>query len=47
MTKKNQTINVKGIDIVLFSEGKEEYISITDIARYKNPAEPKDVVKTG
>ena len=45
MAKRNQTINVEGTDIVLFSKGKEEYISITDIARYKNPAEPKDVVK--
>lgn len=24
---------------------KKEYISLTDIARYKNPGEPKDVVK--
>ena len=44
MTKK-QTIKVKGTEIIFFSVREEEYISITDIARYKNPAEPKDVVK--
>ena len=42
---KSKTINVKGTEIVLFSKGSEEYISITDIARYKNAIEPKDVVK--
>jgi len=42
---KNKTINVKGTEIVLLSKGTEEYISITDIARYKNLNEPKDVVK--
>ena len=42
---KNKTINVKGTEIVLFSKGSEEYISITDIARYKNAIEPKDIVK--
>ncbi len=41
----NKTINVKGTEIVLFNKGTEEYISITDIARYKNALEPKDVVK--
>lgn len=42
---KGKTINVKGTEIVLFTKGNKEYISITDIARYKNPVEPKDVVK--
>jgi len=40
-----RTINVKGKEIVIFSQNTEEYISLTDIARYKNPDEPKDVVK--
>jgi hypothetical protein len=43
MTK--QKINVKGTDITLFSKEKEDYISLTDIARYKNPTAPADVVK--
>ncbi len=38
-------INVKGKEIVIFSQNQAEYISLTDIARYKNPNEPKDVVK--
>jgi len=40
-----KTINVKGKEIVIFSQNAEEYISLTDISRYKNPDEPKDVVK--
>lgn len=42
---KSKTINVKGTDIVLFTKGSEDYVSITDIARFKNAIEPKDVVK--
>jgi len=42
---KKQKVNVKGTDVIVFSVGGEEYVSITDIARYKNPNEPKDVVK--
>jgi len=38
-------VNVKGTEIVVFSKEKEDYISLTNIARYKNPNEPKDVVK--
>lgn len=42
---KNRTIHVKGTEIVLFTQNNEDYISLTDIARQKNPTEPKDVVK--
>jgi hypothetical protein len=39
-------INVKGTEITVFSKlDHRDYICITDIARYKNPVEPKDVVK--
>jgi hypothetical protein len=41
----NQKINVKGIEIIIFYEEDQDYISLTDIARYKNPDEPKDVIK--
>jgi hypothetical protein len=34
-------ITVKNVGIKI----KDEYISLTDIARYKNPDEPKDVIK--
>ena len=36
---------VKDVNINFFSQKKEDFISLTDIARYKNPNEPKDVVK--
>ncbi|NLD95029.1 MAG: KilA-N domain-containing protein [Fibrobacter sp.] len=42
---KKQIISVKGSEIVVISRHDEEYISITDIARHKNPDEPKDIVK--
>ena len=38
-------ITVLNKDIELFTLNKEDYICLTDIARYKNPDEPKDVVK--
>ena len=40
------TIKAKGTEITVISKGDEnDFISLTDIARYKNPGEPKDVVK--
>jgi hypothetical protein len=42
---KSQRIEVKGTDIVIFSKKDDDYISLTDIARYKNLTAPKDVVK--
>ena len=42
---KKHIIKVKGSEIAVISRLEEDYISITDIARYKNPAEPKDIVK--
>ena len=44
MAKKGK-ITVQGTEIMLFSHKKEDYISLTDMARHKNPVEPKDVVK--
>ena len=38
-------INTQGLEIYTFSQNENDYISLTDIARYKNPLEPKDVVK--
>ncbi len=40
------TINANGTEIAVLSKGDEDdFISITDIARYKNPEFPADVVK--
>jgi len=45
MTKKEK-ITIQGTEITLFSKpDNQNYICITDIARCKNPVEPKDVVK--
>ena len=42
---KIQEINVKDTTIRTIKFGEVDYICITDIARQKNPLEPKDVVK--
>ena len=33
---KNNKINIKGTEITLFSQNENDFISITDIAKYKN-----------
>ncbi len=49
MTKQKQykeTIKAAGVEVAVVSTGTDDdYISLTDIARYRNPEEPKDVVK--
>lgn len=42
---KIQEISVKNTTIRTMKVGEADYICITDIARQKNPLEPKDVVK--
>ena len=42
---KSKIITVKGIGIAMLKINGEDFISLTDIARNKNPEEPKDVVK--
>lgn len=44
MAKKN-SITVKNVAVKTLQVNGIDYISITDIARQKNPLEPKDVVK--
>lgn len=36
MSKNEQKIQVKGIEIVTFKKNEQDYISLTDIARYKD-----------
>jgi hypothetical protein len=38
-------VNVKEQAVSIIRVNNEDYISITDIARFKNPKDPKDVVK--
>lgn len=42
---KNKVLKVKSVEIKALSINDLDYISITDIAKQKNPLEPKDVVK--
>jgi len=42
---KNNTLTVQWQNISLKEYENGDYISLTDIARRKNPHEPKDVVK--
>jgi hypothetical protein len=43
--RKLQKIIVKGIEIVTFKKNESDYISLTDIAKYKGIAETDDVIK--
>lgn len=46
MKKAKETIKAKGLEISIYTEDfKNEFISLTGIARYKNADEPKYVVK--
>jgi hypothetical protein len=40
-----KTITVLGKDISISFKEKEDYISLTDIAKYKNPEHPADIIK--
>lgn len=43
--KQAEALQVKGIAVGIKTINGKDYISLTDIARSKNPGEPKDVVK--
>ena len=43
-TRKNQTILVKGNEISLISRNRSDYISLTDIARYKDAGSTDDII---
>src|SRR5690606_28520627 len=42
---KDKTINVKGVDILLYQNNDEDFISLTDIARHKDSQHTDDLVK--
>ncbi len=41
---KNKTILVKGTEITISNRGEKDYISLTDIAKYRNTVEPFSVI---
>nr|DAQ81481.1 MAG TPA: hypothetical protein [Caudoviricetes sp.] len=44
--KVESTIHAQGTEIsILSSANEEDFISLTDLARYRNSTAPKDVVK--
>jgi len=45
MPKKNQKIEVIGTEIGIIYTNKAVYVSLTDIAKHKNPEAPADIVK--
>ena len=40
-------MNVNENEIRVMRIDNEDYISLTDLARYKNPDDPSDVIKKG
>jgi hypothetical protein len=42
---KNKKINVQGVDIVLYEDNKEDFISLTDIARYKDSEHTDTIIQ--
>ena len=45
MPKKSKKIDVAGTAVSITHSNQEEYVCITDIAKYKNPEAPADIVK--
>ncbi len=45
MAKKNKIVEVKGVEVTFSKTDKNDYICITDIAKYKNPDAPRDIIK--
>ena len=42
---KKEKLNVKGTEISVYSQKNDDYICITDIARYKNPDRKDDLIR--
>lgn len=42
---KNQMMNVKGAGIAVLQVGQSDYISLTDIARYRETSDTDDIIK--
>lgn len=45
MSKRSSKIEVRGVEIAFLQTQQEDYICITDIAKYKNPGSPADIIK--
>jgi hypothetical protein len=45
MSKRSIKIAVKGVEVAFIKTHQEDFVSITDIAKYKNPNAPADIIK--
>jgi len=45
MSKKKQIIAVKGVEVTFIQTRQEDFICITDIAKFKNSEAPRDIIK--
>ncbi len=43
--KRNTKLEIKGVDVSFIKIKQEDFICITDIAKYKNPDAPRDIIK--
>ncbi len=43
--RMDKQVNVLGTGVKIHTQNKADYISLTDIARYKNPEHPADLIK--
>ena len=43
--KKNTKLNIQGVEVTFTKTKQEDFICITDIAKYKNPDAPADIIK--
>ena len=45
MSNKQTKIAVKGVEVNFIQARQEDFICITDIAKFKNPEAPRDIIK--
>jgi len=45
MSKLRTSITVQGTEIAIYSISQSDYISLTDIAKYRNSDAPADIIK--
>lgn len=45
MSRKSTKIEVKGVEVIFTQNKQADFVSITDIAKYKNPDAPRDIIK--
>jgi len=45
LKKINNKIEAKGFEVSILTQNQDDYISLTDISKYKNKNAPVDVVR--